>query len=150
MPMLRHVNKDHIVPELQLVERFHRLMIAAEAEAMDGQRCLATRSSMGNGLCGLATCHPLKVAVGWAIRNPAPISHTSRDGPSGLPGPLVAYALATFPPAPNPSQAPGFIVQNNNFRRRAPRTSSKCRGWTVKLPRRDPWRRACSGVISSD
>ena len=33
MPMLRHVNKDHIVPELQLVERFHRLMIAAEAEA---------------------------------------------------------------------------------------------------------------------
>ena len=52
--MLRHVNEDHIVPELQLLERLPRLMIAAEAETMDGQRCLATRSSVGNSLCGLA------------------------------------------------------------------------------------------------
>ena len=57
MPVLRHVNEDHIVSELQLLERLHRLVIAAEAEAMDVQRCLATRSSVGNGLCGLATCH---------------------------------------------------------------------------------------------
>jgi len=35
MPVLRHVNEDHIVAELQLLERLHRLVIAAEAEAMD-------------------------------------------------------------------------------------------------------------------
>jgi hypothetical protein len=29
MPMLRHVKKDHIVPELQLLECLYRLMIAA-------------------------------------------------------------------------------------------------------------------------
>jgi hypothetical protein len=33
MPMLRLVNKDHIVPELQLLECLYRLMIAADAEA---------------------------------------------------------------------------------------------------------------------
>jgi hypothetical protein len=41
----------------------HRLVIAAEAETMDGQRCLAARSSVGNGLCRLATCHARKVAA---------------------------------------------------------------------------------------
>ena len=55
MPVLRHFNEDHVVPELQLLERLHRLMIAAEAETMDGQRRLAASSSMGNGFCGLAT-----------------------------------------------------------------------------------------------
>jgi hypothetical protein len=57
--VLGDVNEDHIVPELQLLERFHRLMIAAEAEAMDGQRCLATRSCVTNGLGGFATKHLL-------------------------------------------------------------------------------------------
>jgi hypothetical protein len=30
---------------------------------MHSEGRLAARSSMGNGLCGLATCHPVKVAV---------------------------------------------------------------------------------------
>ena len=29
--MLGHVNEDHVVPELQFLERFYRLMVAAEA-----------------------------------------------------------------------------------------------------------------------
>ena len=62
-PMLGHLGVDHIVPELQLLERLHRLMMAAEIKAMYSEGHLATRSSVGNGLCGLATCHPVKVAV---------------------------------------------------------------------------------------
>jgi hypothetical protein len=50
MPVVRHVNEDHIVPELKLVERFHRLMMAAETKAMHSEGRLAARSSMGNGL----------------------------------------------------------------------------------------------------
>jgi hypothetical protein len=61
--MLRHVNEDHIIPELQLLERLYRLMIAAETEAMHSEGRLAARSNMGNGLCGLATCHTRKVAA---------------------------------------------------------------------------------------
>ena len=34
MPVMGHVNKDHIVPEFQLLERLHRLMITADAEAI--------------------------------------------------------------------------------------------------------------------
>ena len=63
MPVLRHVNEDHIVPELKLVERFHRLMMAAETKAMHSEGRLAARSSMGNGLCGLATCHARRIAA---------------------------------------------------------------------------------------
>jgi hypothetical protein len=29
--VLRHVNEDHAVPELQFLERLHRLVVAAEA-----------------------------------------------------------------------------------------------------------------------
>ena len=49
--MLRHI-KDYVVPELQLVERLYRLMIAAET--VDNQRRLAARSGMANGFRGLA------------------------------------------------------------------------------------------------
>jgi hypothetical protein len=52
---LRHVNEDHVVPELQLLERLHRLMVAGEA--MDGERRLAGRSGMGDGLCGWIAGH---------------------------------------------------------------------------------------------
>jgi hypothetical protein len=62
-PMLGHLGVDHIVPELQLLEGLHRLMIAAEAEAMDGQRRLATRSGVANGLCRLTTPHARKIAA---------------------------------------------------------------------------------------
>jgi hypothetical protein len=31
VPVLRHLYEDHVVPELQFLERLHRLMIAAEA-----------------------------------------------------------------------------------------------------------------------
>ena len=71
MPVLRHVNEDHVVPELQLLERLHRLMIAADAEAMDGERRLAAGASVGNGFCGLATRHPRKIAAMRTICNPA-------------------------------------------------------------------------------
>ena len=37
--VLGHINKDHVIPELQLLERLDRLMVAAEA--MDGQLRLA-------------------------------------------------------------------------------------------------------------
>jgi len=57
MPVLRHVNKDYIVPEFQLLERLHRLMVTADAEAMHGERRLAAGASMGEGLCGLAARH---------------------------------------------------------------------------------------------
>ena len=53
--MLRHLNEDHVVPELQFLERFYRLMIAAEAMQSEGG--LADGASMANGLCGLATRH---------------------------------------------------------------------------------------------
>jgi hypothetical protein len=93
-PMLGHLGVDHIVPELQLVERFHRLMMAAETKAMHSEGRLAARSSMGNGLCWLATCHPLKVAVSWAIS----LSAQFRLSPDRyvFPGPLVAYAVASL------------------------------------------------------
>ena len=61
-PMLRHINEDHVVPELQLLERFYRLMIAAEAMHSEGR--LAAGASMGNGLCGLATRHAGRIATG--------------------------------------------------------------------------------------
>jgi hypothetical protein len=50
--MLRHVNKDHVVPELQLPECLYRLMVTALAKAMDGERRLASRSGVGDGLRG--------------------------------------------------------------------------------------------------
>jgi hypothetical protein len=40
----KRLNKDHVRPELQLLKRFHRLMVTAMAEAMDCQRLFATRS----------------------------------------------------------------------------------------------------------
>ena len=48
--MLRHVNEDHVVPELQFLERLYRLMVAAEA--MHSERRLAARSCVTNGLVG--------------------------------------------------------------------------------------------------
>jgi hypothetical protein len=51
--MLRHVNEDHVVPELQLVECLYRLMMTAMPEAMDGQGRLSRSSGVGNGLGGL-------------------------------------------------------------------------------------------------
>src|SRR4051794_9857917 len=51
----------HIVPELQLLERLHRPMAAAEA--MDRELRLAAGSSVTNGLCGLATCHTRRIAA---------------------------------------------------------------------------------------
>ena len=63
MPVLGHVNEDHIVPELQFLERLYRLMVAAEAAAMHGERRLAAGESMGNGLCGLATRHARRIAA---------------------------------------------------------------------------------------
>ena len=57
--MLRHINEDHVVPELQLLERLHRLMVAAEA--MDRELRLAANSSVTNGLCGLAACHAWRI-----------------------------------------------------------------------------------------
>ena len=51
--MLVHINEDYIVPELQLLERFDRLMVAAEA--MDG----------------LAKCHAWRIARQLSESNPA-------------------------------------------------------------------------------
>ena len=48
--MLRHVNEDHVVPELQFLERLHRLVVAAEA--MDRELRLAAGSGMANGFVG--------------------------------------------------------------------------------------------------
>jgi len=53
-PMLRHLNKDHVVPKPQLFECLYRLMIAALGEAMHGERRLASCPCVGNGLCELA------------------------------------------------------------------------------------------------
>ena len=50
VPVLAHVNEDHIVPELQFLESLYGLMVAAEA--MDGQLRLAARSNVSNGFCG--------------------------------------------------------------------------------------------------
>ena len=51
MPVLRHVNEAHIVPELQLLERLHRLMMAAETKAMHSESRLATRAlSLDDGV----------------------------------------------------------------------------------------------------
>jgi hypothetical protein len=52
--MLRHLNKDHVVPKPQLFECLYRLMIAALGEAMHGERRLASCPCVGNGLCELA------------------------------------------------------------------------------------------------
>jgi hypothetical protein len=45
--MLRHVDEDHVDPELQLLERLYRLMITAET--MDRERRLDAGSSMADG-----------------------------------------------------------------------------------------------------
>jgi hypothetical protein len=50
--VLGHINKDHVIPELQLLERLHRLMVAAET--MDGELRLAAGSRVTNGFRGLA------------------------------------------------------------------------------------------------
>ena len=41
MPVLRHINEDHVVPELQFLECLYRLMIAARPEPMHSERRLA-------------------------------------------------------------------------------------------------------------
>ena len=38
VPVLRHLDENHVVPELQLIEGLHRLMMAADAEAMHSER----------------------------------------------------------------------------------------------------------------
>ena len=58
--MLRHINKDHVVPKLQLLERLHRLMIAAEA--MHSEGCLAAAASIADGFCGFGTSHPRRIS----------------------------------------------------------------------------------------
>jgi len=58
-----HINEDHVVPELQLLERPDRLMMTLVAEAMHSQGVFATRSGMANSLCGLATWHVRRIAV---------------------------------------------------------------------------------------
>jgi len=71
MPVLRHVNKDYIVPEFQLLERLHRLMVTADAEAMRGERRLAGGASVGNGLCRLATRHLETISSGLNMNRPS-------------------------------------------------------------------------------
>jgi MinD superfamily P-loop ATPase len=55
--VLGRVNEDHVVPELQLLERFHRFMVAVMTEAMDREFCFAAGSCMADGLCGRVTGH---------------------------------------------------------------------------------------------
>ena len=50
--VFRHVNEDHVVPELQFLERLHRLVVAAEA--MDRELRLDAGSGMANGFRRLA------------------------------------------------------------------------------------------------
>jgi hypothetical protein len=83
MPVLRHVNEDHIVPELQLVERFHRLMMAAETKAMHSEGRLAAGASMGDGLCGLATRHLETIFSGLNMKRPS--APRIRDAGAALP-----------------------------------------------------------------
>src|SRR4051812_18912898 len=62
LPLLGHLNEDHVVPELQFQERLHRLMLASER--MHSERSFATRSGVANGLCGLAARHSRRIAAG--------------------------------------------------------------------------------------
>src|SRR3954453_20085043 len=62
LPLLGHLNEDHVVPELQFQERLHRLMLASET--MHSERSFATRSGVANGLCGLAARHSRRIAAG--------------------------------------------------------------------------------------
>jgi hypothetical protein len=48
--VLGDVNEDHVVPELQFLKRLYRLMVAADA--MDGQRLFAARSSVATVFVG--------------------------------------------------------------------------------------------------
>jgi hypothetical protein len=50
VPVLRHVNKDHVVPELQLLEGLYRLVVTIET--MDRERRLAAGSCMADRLGG--------------------------------------------------------------------------------------------------
>jgi len=74
-PMLRHVNEDHVVPELQFLERLYRLMMAAGAQAMDCQCLFARCSGMSNGPGGLATCHARRrsLTLIWLVCAPSSI-----------------------------------------------------------------------------
>ena len=53
-----------------LLERLHRLMVTADAEAMHGERRLAGGASVGNGLCRLATRHLETISSGLNMKRP--------------------------------------------------------------------------------
>jgi hypothetical protein len=46
--VLRHINEDHVVPELQFLERLSGLMIAALSRAMDGECRLSSCSGLNS------------------------------------------------------------------------------------------------------
>ena len=50
VPLLRHVNEDHVVPELQLLECLNRLMMAPLAEAMHDEGGFAAGSCVSDRL----------------------------------------------------------------------------------------------------
>ena len=87
MPVLRHSTKIISFQSFSsLIIRFHRLMMAAETKAMHSEGRLAARSSMGNGLCGLATCHARrnsKPAKGFVTR-PVPVPAWPRRARRGF------------------------------------------------------------------
>ena len=45
-PVLRHLNKDPVIPELQLLKRLYRLMVKTMGEAVDYQHLFAGGSSV--------------------------------------------------------------------------------------------------------
>jgi hypothetical protein len=50
MTMLRHINEDHVVPQLQLFERLYRLMMAPLAKAMHCEGSFAASSCVRDRL----------------------------------------------------------------------------------------------------
>ena len=78
---------------------------------MHSEGRLAARASMADCLCGLAACHPRRIADRLRDCQSCPISHTclSRPGLS-FPGPFVAYALARFSSASITFQARGLYL----------------------------------------
>ena len=84
VPVLRHLDENHVVPELQLIERSSPPDDGSRAEAMHSERCLAARSGVGNGHCGLATCHTRKVAASWRFVIPPRTRVVASAGPSAI------------------------------------------------------------------
>jgi hypothetical protein len=63
MPVLRHVNEKHVVPEIKFLKCLHRLVVTTTIEAMDGQLRFAARSCMADGFGGRVSGQARRIAA---------------------------------------------------------------------------------------